>query len=1269
MKNCATLLFLIFSVFSAFAQRGKDGSYTVTAANNLVNSYTVLNTNATAGQSIITVASNAMVGGFFTGVLTPGDLILIVQMQGAALNVDTYPASEYVTSGGAFWGPYTTPIGHLNDWNQFIALWGEITNYNNAGKFELAEVKSLAGNTSISLMCPLVNSYTSLGRVQVVRVPRFVNLTVNANTSIVPSAWNGSTGGIVALEVNQNLVINTNGKISASGFGFRGGVTEDQTLGSPPGNVNDIGFCASHVATQGAEKGEGIAGFYTEYDALYSRYCKSAPANGGGGGNNHNAGGGGGCNVGNTSLTYTGKGVPDPLYNVNWNLEAAGMGGSISPGGGRGGYSGATTNQNENTVGPNNTAWGGDYRRKEGGLGGHPLQQDNSRIFMGGGGGAGDQNNGQGGGGGRGGGITYLKVYGTVSGSGIIEANGANGINANPNGQTALNASTQKFGNDGAGGAGGGGTLYLSNASPLPNTINLQANGGIGGNQVISFGAFASSPTMEADGPGGGGGGGYVSIASGSPAIQVNGGIAGVTNSSFVPNFPQNGATGGASGISNTNTSFYDIIAANDTLCGNGSATLSAATVGNPPAGNLTWYTTPFGNTIAGTGNTLTTPVLNTTTTYYVGICPGSFRKPVTVVIGATPILSGNPTITNATCLTLGSITGLSVSGGAIPYTYSWSNNAGNSLNLTNAPAGTYTLTVSDAAGCSTTSSPFAIAGTNGPTLNTNNVVISPQSCSGSLGSLSGITATGTGLTYSWSNNGGTFLNPTNLISGTYTLTVTDANGCTATSSPLIIPFQSGPSIDSSQIAFLSEHCGQQDGGIVGITATGNGLQYQWIPGNSNILDLTNTAAGSYTLVVTDGNNCTDTLGPLTITATAAPSIDINFIQVIDELCGQNNGGITGITVTGGTAPLSYLWSNQQTSLNLPFGLSPGTYSLVVTDSEGCTDSISGITISSIGGPTIDTSQLVITPVGCLGEPGSINGLSTNAGGATYAWSNGVNTLNNPSVSAGTYVLSITDANNCVSTQTFVVDSLTPVMLNESQVVLTDPTCILGGSITGIIPEGGTGNYSFTWLPGNTGGFEYIMNIGPGNYTLIVTDINGCSDTSATYTINPPNYPVASFTYSPSLVLLGDTVTFTNTSSNYSTEQWVNAGITIFQPSPWNYSYTVGTFQVTLTVTNDEGCIDTANAFITVYDKVVVPNVITPNGDNVNDVLYIQSLKPNTALTILNRWGNIVYTTDAYFNDWDGKDQQGVDLTDGVYTVILTEIGSFISYFYVHLIR
>ena len=111
MKQLFLFTFILSTTLHGLAQRGKDGSYTVTSLNALVNSYTVLNANASAGQTLITVASNNMVGGFFQGVLTPGDLIMIIQMQGATLNVDTYPASEYVSSNGQFWGPYTTPQG------------------------------------------------------------------------------------------------------------------------------------------------------------------------------------------------------------------------------------------------------------------------------------------------------------------------------------------------------------------------------------------------------------------------------------------------------------------------------------------------------------------------------------------------------------------------------------------------------------------------------------------------------------------------------------------------------------------------------------------------------------------------------------------------------------------------------------------------------------------------------------------------------------------------------------------------------------------------------------------------------------------------------------------------------------------------------------------------------------------------------------------------------------------------------------------------------
>lgn len=692
------LLFCSLGIFSLyFAQRGKDNSYTVSALNTQLNAYSQVTVNAAANATSITVASNTLTNSFFTGALAAGDLIMIIQMQGAAIDVDVTPTASWG-------GHYTVPNGHQADWGTTPDLWGNVTAYNNTGKYELVEVRSVGGTATINLMCGLKNSYTAAGHVQVVRVPRLVDLTLNASTSIVPALWDGTIGGVVALEVQGNIVFNTGSKISSSGYGFRGGVCDLATNGATaPASIGNTDYSASDDSKEGAEKGEGISGFYTEYDALYSRYSKSAPANGGGGGGNHNCGGGGGSNIG--TGTYTGKGIPVTGYTASWNLESAGFATSASSGGGRGGYSYSTSNQDETTIGPINTAWSGDGRRNEGGLGGHPLAYDVTRLFMGGGGGAGDANSNptQGGAGGRGGGITFLTVYGTVSGTGTVESNGANGQNANPLGQTASAFSATRYGNDAAGGAGGGGVVAIANGTALPASITLSATGGTGGNQVISFGGFVSAPTMEADGPGGGGTGGMIAFTSGTPTQTVAGGGNGVTNSSHLTAFPPNGATMGASGVASLPQAYFDITSPNVTICPNTSTTLTATVAGTLPSGaTLTWYSTQFGSVSVGTGTTYTTPSLSSTTTYYVGTCPGTFRVPVVVTVGAGASITGTLTVP------VGSTTQLTGSGTPNATTpWASANPAIGSVTssglVTGVSVGTVTMTYMNSSGCTVT--------------------------------------------------------------------------------------------------------------------------------------------------------------------------------------------------------------------------------------------------------------------------------------------------------------------------------------------------------------------------------------------------------------------------------------------------------------------------------------------------------------------------------------------------------------------------------------
>ncbi|HRE97319.1 MAG TPA: hypothetical protein PK637_11170, partial [Flavobacteriales bacterium] len=178
------ILFLGFqlSFSEANAQRGIKGNVTISTANTIVNEYTRLTANAVSGSTSITVLDNTLdsVAARFTTPLAAGDLIFIYQAQGATING--------TLSGG---------IGIPND-----ATWGGVTNYGSSGNYELAEVASVSGGTIINLTCGLRNDYTTAGRTQVIRVPRYENLIINAGSGIIPHAWNGTIGGIVVVEVN-----------------------------------------------------------------------------------------------------------------------------------------------------------------------------------------------------------------------------------------------------------------------------------------------------------------------------------------------------------------------------------------------------------------------------------------------------------------------------------------------------------------------------------------------------------------------------------------------------------------------------------------------------------------------------------------------------------------------------------------------------------------------------------------------------------------------------------------------------------------------------------------------------------------------------------------------------------------------------------------------------------------------------------------------------------------------------------------------------------
>ncbi|WP_196890102.1 DUF6923 family protein, partial [Aureivirga sp. CE67] len=562
MKRILLLLFFFFHMIVGYSQQKKDGDITITQENVCLNRYTRVTADVPAGTNSVTVEDinqlndsfhdflsddDPLTSGlnekrrfqtntFKSNTLEPGDLILLYQAQGAQINTS-------------------------NTWD-----YGAVTDYNNSGTYEFAYVYEVSGNT-ITLSCNLENSFFSANYTQVVRIPQYYNMTIDAGASVAANQWGSPKfggadpsaierrkGGIVAF-LAESLV--NNGKVHADFSGFRGGTRENNSNGS--GVAFNTIFRTTN-SYESAEKGEGIAGYRDDYDGLGGRYGRGAAANGGGGGNSHNAGGGGGANGGVPANWFRGSGVMNDFSGESgacgtpgaWALdpEYIAFGGlTNSSGGGRGGYTYSSSNSADPCVlGPSygagyigannpvnqvhNTGWAGNQRKALGGLGGRPVvtaSYDN-QIFLGGGGGAGDGNNNANNDGGDGGGIVLLTVQNAISGNGEITSNGQEGYR------------TISGGNDAPGGGGAGGTILVQ-ASNISGTISIIAEGGDGGDQ------FINGP--EAEGPGGGGGGGVISIsaASDSSIKSVGGGVNGTTTSSPMEDkFKANGATSGNTG-------------------------------------------------------------------------------------------------------------------------------------------------------------------------------------------------------------------------------------------------------------------------------------------------------------------------------------------------------------------------------------------------------------------------------------------------------------------------------------------------------------------------------------------------------------------------------------------------------------------------------------------------------------------------------------------------------------------------------------------------
>ncbi|WP_410493659.1 beta strand repeat-containing protein, partial [Chryseobacterium sp. 18068] len=473
--------------------------------------------------------------------------------------------------------------------------------------------------------------------------------------------------------------------------------------------------------------------------------------------------------------------------------------------------------------------------------------------------------------------------------------------------------------------------------------------------------------------------------------------------------------------------------------------------------------------------------------------------------IGSNPVITGNPP--NRTICSGGNTTFSITATGATSYQWYQNTGSGFAALVNGAPFSgvtTSTLTVTGATGAMNGYQYRCVATNSSGSATSNSAILTVVSisasttktnvsCNGSTNGTATVTASGgiAPYTYSWSPSGGTAATATGLAVGVYTVTVTDNLGCFTTATATITQ----PTAISGTTVVTNIACNGGSTGSINLTPTGGSAPYtfNW-GGGITTEDRTGLAAGTYTVTITDANGCTGTV-TATVTQPTAMSATVSQTNVS---CNSGSNGTAGIVVTGGTAPYTYSWSPSGGTAATATGLVAGTYTVTVTDANACTITRT-VTITQ---PTAISGTTVVTNIACNGgSTGAIN-LTPTGGSAPYTfnWGGGITTEDRTGLAAGTYTVTITDANGCTGTVSATVTQPTAMSATTSQ---TNISCNGGTNGTAsIVVTGGTAPYTYSWSPSG-GTAATASGLSAGAYTVTVTDANACTITR-TVTITQP---------------------------------------------------------------------------------------------------------------------------------------------------------------------
>ena len=658
----------------------------------------------------------------------------------------------------------------------------------------------------------------------------------------------------------------------------------------------------------------------------------------------------------------------------------------------------------------------------------------------------------------------------------------------------------------------------------------------------------------------------------------------------------------------------------------------------------------------------------------------GCFFNFVTTVIRPSPISAGYELSDyagyNISCKGYndGTISVVDVEGGNGDYRYLWYTydgviNGDSTLDhISGIPAGTYYLQITDTLGCTRTDT-ITLTEPDGITLVNSVLSQSPDglfniSCNGYNDGYIDLNFGGGSGTYNYewfddpafiSPIGQTTAKATELTAGSYYIYVSDINGCTMDFGfNLTEPEELEVIMDPSQTPDGKYNIDCNGGaGSIDITVNGGspaGYLYEWWSPDGSGLDINAgdqaaVTAGKYIVRISDINGC-ETLD--SIIMTEPPQIIIEH-TVTDITCaspGMDNGSVS-LDVRGGEPPYTYLWSNGSVTRDLS-GLVEGRYTVTVIDDYGC--------------QAVDTVDIALPPplefnkdvsdyngfgIRCYNENNGNIDIIMSSGEEPYSYTwTGPDGYSSDEksisqLSAGEYILTVEDNNYCTVTDTTIMTQPGKLMIDpdisESNGGGYNVNCY-GDSTASIVinSENGVGRVYYYWTDGYRQAERY--GLPAGTYGVLIVDDNTCStDTVITLTQPDPIAITADIT-PPYCKDMPDGAISIEASGGYVVSDY---NYLWYDNSTSTYIDDVAAGTYTVKVSDDNGCVVTDTIIVTSEQEncLTIPNAISPNDDNINDVWNIEliDLYPDAEIRIFNRWGELVWASEnGYPEPWDG---------------------------------